>query len=164
MLEAIQYKKQFIPDYDVIFKKKSKAHFADNSVGWIIRLPTGLPSSSIIERDNDYIAQIIALYDKYISNDADLCINISYDARQKFISEMNEIVAQKNQTRENETENNTTESNDEYNETTSKMLTIFDGALLDIDANLSSSFVRLQLYGNIDAKQDIIDVMMEQTK
>lgn len=171
MLEAVQYKKQFISDYDKLFKGKKVVEFENNSIGWIIKLPPGLPCSTIIEKENDYKAQIISLYEKYISNDADLCINISYDARKQFVSDMNEIIETNEQNIEIQSNFNEQKESQQHvedknirTETELKMLKIFDNALLDIDSNLSSSFTRLQAYGNIDIQQDIIEVIMQQTK
>ena len=163
ILEAIQYKKQFIPNYEALFK--DNVRYQDDSVGWIIKLPNGLPSSSIIENEDNYGNQIVQLYEKYISHEADLCVNISYDARKQFVSDMEMVTSYQ---MENEWTGTVKQSAEEKEDTEMeikrKMIKIFDGALSDIDTNLASSFVRSQLYGSIDTKQDIINVMIEQTK
>ena len=56
-----------------------------------MKLPRGIPTSSIIEQDKGLLLQIEALYQKYISEDADLMINISFDARGKFMADLNMI-------------------------------------------------------------------------
>ena len=83
---------------------------------------------------------------------------------------MSEIIAENEQKESEKTETQQTKTGDtdKENQQTKqrmKIVKIFDRALRDIDANLASSFVRFQLHGNSDATpQDIIDVMMDQTK
>lgn len=158
MLEAMQFKQQFIPNLDKLLKNKMQCD--DQECGWIIRLPQSLPTSSIVEKKENFEQQIVSLYNKYISDDADLCINISYEARQEFMIEMDNVITASKEKESDLNSNGNIEATPKV-----QIVKIFDGALKDINTNLSCSFVRFQLYGNIDAtQQDIIDVMMEQTK
>lgn len=173
MLEAMQFKQQLISNLDELLNDKMECDHEE--CGWIIRLPDFLPKSSIIQKEDNFEQQIVALYNKYISNEADLCINISYEARRIFVTDLEYIVAANEQRKpednEDEKESASTatkqsETGDSYNtEIRHRMIKIFDTALMDINTNLSCSFVRFQLYGNFDATpQDIIDVMMKETK
>ena len=181
----MQYKQQFIPNMNTLLKDRYK--YEDDAVGWIIKLPNSLPSSSIVEKQDNYEEQIVLLYNKYIKSDADLCINISYDARKQFMSDMDEVTGNEKSLKDlEETKVNNQDGNDgnrleltivendsngyeeqnKYIEMRNKMLKIFDCTLRDIDSNLAASFIRFKLYGNldVDVQQDIIDVMVEQTK
>ena len=170
ILEAMQFKQQFIPNLDTLLKDRYK--YEDDTVGWIIKLPNSLPSSSIVEKQDNYEEQIILLYNKYIKSDADLSINISYDTRKNFMSDKSQVIGHGKNRYDNDgnglVQSNGKEHNEKekYVEIRDKMLKIFDGALCDIDSNLAASFIRFKMYGTleVDVKQDIMDVMVEQSK
>lgn len=97
LLEIMQFKFQFVKEEDKVFdsaQNEIEKVFIDNEkLGWLIKLPNGLPTSSIIQNSNgNYIEQINDIYEKYIASDALLSINISYESRAAFMSDMNDII------------------------------------------------------------------------
>ena len=107
VLETMQFKRLMIPEPDKLFvdenqneNAKKKQHIElhdvwidDNKFGWFMKLPNGLPQSSIIANSKgNYIEQINKIYDKYLSKDALLEINISFDAKHHFMTDYNQIM------------------------------------------------------------------------
>ena len=109
VLEAIQFKTQLIVEPDKLFKKKNQTEddkqsnnnnnsvhnvfVNDKNIGWFMKLPNGLPQSSIIVNSKrNYIEQIDKIYEKYIANDALLQINISFEAREEFMTDYHQII------------------------------------------------------------------------
>lgn len=141
----MQYKQQFKIQMKEFNFPKGRVCVNDKKIGWMVKLPNDLPMSSILtENKDDYVTQIQQLYNKYISVNAPLQVNISYECRQAFDVQLSNINRLKN--------------ND--------LMGIFDDILGDLFRILTSSFQRFMM--DIDKyeenqKQDIISVMMETT-
>eukprot|EP00485_Elphidium_margaritaceum_P018264 CAMPEP_0202727342 /NCGR_PEP_ID=MMETSP1385-20130828/185072_1 /ASSEMBLY_ACC=CAM_ASM_000861 /TAXON_ID=933848 /ORGANISM="Elphidium margaritaceum" /LENGTH=334 /DNA_ID=CAMNT_0049393581 /DNA_START=810 /DNA_END=1814 /DNA_ORIENTATION=+ len=93
ILEVNQFKMQFAQDPELlaVFATTDKVMVHDEEIGWLMKLPPGLPTSSIIASDLNHDKQISKIYEKYISADALLAINIGFDARSEFMYAMHAI-------------------------------------------------------------------------
>ena len=186
-IEVIQFKQQFIDNYDSIWIDNNvNAFYDDDKYGWLLKLPQGLPMSSIInQHDNEektesvynrYKRQIQALHRKYISYDSNLAINISGHSRDQFMNDL-EMISYSNIEVVQTLTDIPSESVDDDQGTVNidimsdidkeRLMKLFDNALLDIHQNLSGSFSRFQSTELVDqesrAKEEIADVMKIQT-
>jgi len=97
LLEVMQFKFQFVTEADKVFdsaqNEVEKVMIVNKEMGWFMKLPNGLPTSSIIRNSNrNYVEQINNIYEKYISTDGLLSINISHATRMKYMSDMDAIM------------------------------------------------------------------------
>lgn len=170
VLEVIQFKQQFIPNYNLLFRD-GKVKTENDLFGWFIKIPSSLPISSIIESNrNQFNIQVVQIYEKYIASSAELAINISSETRKELKHKMmgvylNIRYRQSHKEEETTSENKIdTNKSDEKHEADASILKMFDGALSDIDENLFGSFSRLKQNIDINHTQDIIAVMMSETQ
>ena len=116
----------------------------DDEIGWILKLPSNLPINSIlIENKGDYAAQIRELNRKYIANNAKMQVNISYENRQIFNTQFQNLDSLKNE---------------------KELWSVFDCIIKNLSQNLVWNFNRfiLNMYEcDVNAKHDIISVMMK---
>eukprot|EP01083_Nonionella_stella_P049503 131887_1 len=144
ILEIIQYKRQFMSDHAIQTYLGNKVYVCDANAGWIMKLPCCLPQSSIIKKyKGQFVKQIEQFYRKYVAWEATMAINMSYESRKKFMTQMNKA--------------------NELNP--QQTLLIFDDILSDVFRNLKGSFMRFEAIIDVyesDPKDDIISVMVSQ--
>eukprot|EP01084_Bolivina_argentea_P224363 379421_1 len=90
ILEIIQYKRQFMSDHAIQTYLGNKVYVCDANAGWIMKLPCCLPQSLIIKKyKGQFVKQIEQFYRKYVAWEATMAINMSYESRKKFMTQMN---------------------------------------------------------------------------
>ena len=179
ILEVIQFKQQLIKKYYPHFNQMEEDQINDENIGFMMKLPENLPNCSIIfNNENKPKKQIYELYKKYISQDASLCVNVSYISRAQFINDTDCIFAihedsdsdtddtQDTHSEHSELEQKTDVIDDEDNENgddhqiiniqDKDLLKIFDNLLIDVSNNLDGAFFRFQSAEKMDNDNAIV--------
>ena len=127
ILEICQLKKQYNSQDK---QDKTNSDTSAINLGFYLELPDDLPLSSILQESTDLDQRIILLYNKYITDSAQLQLNMSYTIKQQITENIIKLQ----------------QDNEKIDKADMELLLIYENILAEVQLLLYSSWLRFQKF------------------